>query len=199
MVDTDRAAIGETAAETTADIYWELDPALRFVAFSGRALAPAGIEPAEVLGKTPWQHGTFLEDPWAAHRAALRARQPFDDFVYRCLNSSGEVRYLSSSGRPVFDEKGVFLGYRGTAKDISEHKRMALRLSIEHSVARVLEEAQEIAPAMTEVIRIVCNALGWACGARRVGTSEGLRCAETWGIEAPGIAEFLAATREHAP
>jgi C4-dicarboxylate-specific signal transduction histidine kinase len=45
----------------------------------------------------------------------LDIRQPFRDFVYSTLN---EV-YVRVSGKPVFDANSNFLGYRGTATDIT--------------------------------------------------------------------------------
>jgi C4-dicarboxylate-specific signal transduction histidine kinase len=47
------------------------------------------------------------------------AHQPFRDFVYCTVNESGSPVYVRSSGKPLFDASGNFLGYRGTGTDIT--------------------------------------------------------------------------------
>lgn len=78
----------------------------------------------------------------------------------------GELRYISTGGQPIFDEKKRFKGYRGTAKDVTQRVQMDLRLAIEHAVTRVLEESDSIGEATPQIIRVICETLDWACGAR---------------------------------
>jgi C4-dicarboxylate-specific signal transduction histidine kinase len=60
------------------------------------------------------------------------AHQPFRDFVYSTLSEDGSPVYVRSSGKPLFDATGNFLGYRGTGTDITatiraDHAEQALR------------------------------------------------------------------------
>ncbi len=48
----------------------------------------------------------------------LDAHRPFRDFVYT-VNGTGSPVYVRTSGKPVFDANGNFLGYRGTGTDIT--------------------------------------------------------------------------------
>ena len=57
-----------------------------------------------------------------AHRRALETHQPFREFEYLRRGPKGDV-WLSTSGVPVLDEAGRFMGYRGVGRDISERKR----------------------------------------------------------------------------
>jgi signal transduction histidine kinase len=62
----------------------------------------------------------------------LDSRQPFRDFEYSTLNENGSLIYVRVSGKPVFDAKGNFLGYRGTGADVTaisraDHAEEALR------------------------------------------------------------------------
>ena len=50
----------------------------------------------------------------------MDARQPFRDFRYRLRAPDGQLRHISTSGKPVFDEYGNFCGYRGTGNDITQ-------------------------------------------------------------------------------
>jgi C4-dicarboxylate-specific signal transduction histidine kinase len=49
----------------------------------------------------------------------LDAHQPFRDFVYSATRRDGSAVYLRTSGKPFFDAKGDFLGYRGVAADVT--------------------------------------------------------------------------------
>jgi C4-dicarboxylate-specific signal transduction histidine kinase len=49
----------------------------------------------------------------------LDARQPFRDFVYPAVRFDGSLMYVKVSGKPCYDAKGAFLGYRGTGNDVT--------------------------------------------------------------------------------
>ena len=80
------------------------------------------------------------------------------------------------------------------AQDISEQKMAELRQVMEHSVTRVLAEASTAEEAMPQLIRTVCESLGWACGAHWQWdeSHEQLRIAGSWHIGVPEVAEFVA-------
>jgi diguanylate cyclase (GGDEF)-like protein/PAS domain S-box-containing protein len=185
--------------ELSADWYWEQDAELRFVVTAGATDARGGITAESHIGKCRWElpHTEILGQTWQEHKSLLQARQPFHDLLLRRTDANNETHYISVSGRPVFDERGAFCGYRGVAKDVTLRVRMDLRLAIEHSVTRVLEESNSIAEAMPRIIRVICESLGWACGARSEHDERNqvIRFAETWGVASAGIDEFLEATR----
>ena len=106
-------------AEMTSDWFWETGHDHRFTTFRG---AVAGIDARNILGATRWELAKDLEEEpekWRAHRTALDAHQPFRGFTYRLARSDGIVGYVSTSGRPVFDQGEHFLGYRGTSTDVT--------------------------------------------------------------------------------
>ena len=59
----------------------------------------------------------------ARHRATLEGHLPFKDFVLARADADGRVTYVSHTGRPIFDDKGDFRGYRGVARDITARVR----------------------------------------------------------------------------
>ncbi len=186
-------------AELAADWYWEQDAELRFVATGSATNAPGGITTAEAyVGKRRWElPGTeILNQTWDEHKAVLAARKPFHDLMLRRLGPSGVAHYISVSGGPIFDQ-GRFRGYRGVGKDVSARVRMDLRLAIEHSVTRLLGEANSIAEASPRIIRMICETLGWTCGARYESDerSQTMVCAETWGIPSAAVSAFLEVPR----
>src|SRR5260221_1894683 len=56
---------------------------------------------------------------WAAHKAELAERKPFRDFRYIRTGNDGVVHHISVNGKPMFDEPGVFRGYRGAGREIT--------------------------------------------------------------------------------
>ena len=118
--------------DTAADRLWEMDADLRLV-FVSAGIQDTMPAPEVVLGKTRWEIAGVDPDcnaSWRAHVADLMARRPFRDFEFEITIPNGEVRYHSVSGIPLFDKQGVFVGYRGTVRDVT-----ALRMAheqIEH-------------------------------------------------------------------
>jgi PAS domain S-box-containing protein len=108
-------------AETGSDWLWETGPDHRFTRISDH-LKIAGVEPEARVGQTRWQFGFSAgaeREKWIAHIAAHELREPFRDFVYSLMRPDGSTMYVKTSGRPVFDDRGQFLGYRGTGSDIT--------------------------------------------------------------------------------
>ncbi|MBM3555030.1 MAG: PAS domain S-box protein, partial [Alphaproteobacteria bacterium] len=108
--------------KVAADWFWEQDENLRFTFVSSENEVHSGLGSAEHIGKTRYETNPLgvTAAAWAEHEALLAARKSFRDFRIGRVNRSGEERVLSISGIPVFDAEGVFRGYRGTGRDITE-------------------------------------------------------------------------------
>lgn len=121
-------------AETASDWFWETGPDHRVTRVSDH-LNSVGIRPSSLTGLARWDFATDAEtepEKWQQHRAMHEAHQPFRDFVYSALSGDGSPVYVRSSGKPLFDAGGNFLGYRGTGTDITamiraDHAEQALR------------------------------------------------------------------------
>ena len=113
--------------ELSSDWYWEMDSEFRFTRIEyGTKGSRSGLLPTEALiGRRRWELEVGLVQPasWDEHRALLQARQPYRDLLTRSLGQNGEVHYVASSGDPVFDAHGHFVGYRGVSKDVTEEVR----------------------------------------------------------------------------
>ena len=110
--------------ELSSDWYWEQDADMRFTQISSRVHEFA-LGSEEDIGKTRWEIARLhmTDEQWQPHKAALAAQRSFQDFVYQRYDVYGDLRIISVSGRPIFDEAGRFQGYRGTGRDITEKKR----------------------------------------------------------------------------
>jgi len=110
-------------SDLSSDWYWEHDAEGRFVQLAGD-LSVNGIPMSSVMGRTRWEIGALnmSEADWTRHRAVLQARQPFRDLELQRQRPDGSMHWISVSGVPVFDAKGLLRGYRGVGRDITERK-----------------------------------------------------------------------------
>ncbi|MHA1154440.1 MAG: PAS-domain containing protein, partial [Alphaproteobacteria bacterium] len=120
-------------AEIAGDWIWETGPDLRYTYFSNRFQESVGVDPKHLLGRT--RRDLMGEDPQQPHLRAhledLGARRSFRNFEYSFSPGVGGNRYLRVSGKPIYDTRGRFLGYRGTGTDVTEEvaaKKTAARL-----------------------------------------------------------------------
>src|SRR5437016_5088911 len=113
----------ESLIDLSSEWYWEQDEECRFTLVTGSAAGHGGIDTKNFLGTYRWDRGAVPVGDggsWDKHKAALKARQPFTDFLFKRPDSKGGMRYISTSGQPIVDGKGRFRGYRGIAKDITD-------------------------------------------------------------------------------
>ncbi len=78
----------------------------------------------------PWEVAEIGmgEAEFDAHRADLEAHRPFAGMLVRRRDAQGRARVHSVSGEPRFTADGIFDGYWGVARDVSEEMRAAARL-----------------------------------------------------------------------
>jgi len=113
-------------AESSSDWFWEMDPDLKINYVSDRIADITGYPAIYNIGKTRQDlSGEDVEtEKWRDHLQALARREPFKDFYYIRTGPDGEAQHILTSGVPVFDPAGAFLGYRGTATNITERQRL---------------------------------------------------------------------------
>ncbi len=108
-----------------ADWYWEQDEEFRYTRISESATAGPPVAWPERLGRTPWQLGRvgLSDEQVDAHRADLEAHLPFRNLLLQQRDTTGRLRTHSLSGEPKFDADGVFRGYWGVARDVTDEVR----------------------------------------------------------------------------
>ncbi|HEV2610740.1 MAG TPA: EAL domain-containing protein [Noviherbaspirillum sp.] len=186
--------------ELLSDWYWEQDEEFRFTVMTGKGLQNAHIDPRLLMGTRRWdgnRTAVSLDGSWERHRAMLEAHQPFTNFIYKTIRAKDRAQYLSTSGEPIFDAGGRFRGYRGIGKDVTQQVQLEMRRTIEHAVTRILASSEDVAGCMSRIIQVICETLGWTCGAHwRVDEARDmLCCAESWSVASFPIEEFLQAGR----
>lgn len=111
-----------------ADFYWEQDIKCRFTEIQ-RIGTRSDIRIdtlQEALGKAPWQMSTIVPQSatWAQLQDMMARRESFQDVEWRWDTDPENPCVTSVSGEPVFNECGMFLGYHGLMRDITEKKRL---------------------------------------------------------------------------
>ena len=106
--------------ESASDWYWETGPDHRFISVSDQ-LNPLGMPTRQIGTKRGDLASDLEEEPekWRRHMADLDAHKPFRDFRYRATSWDGSEVYIATSGKPLFDPQGRFLGYRGVGSDLT--------------------------------------------------------------------------------
>lgn len=126
-------------ARSTSGWFWEMDANLRFVFFSPNVEDITGVAPEWHYGKTREELGipqSVDPEQWREHLATLQRGEPFRNFIFQRSGPDG-LKWMQTSGVPIFNAAGVFEGYRGNATDVTaqvlaEQRGQVLVDAIEH-------------------------------------------------------------------
>ena len=189
----------ECLMELSAAFYWEQDEDYRFIVSIGPATDTNGFDPHYLIGKRRWDDGAVPvgDNSWDRHKADLRARRPFENFLYARPDRDGTFRYINSSGRAIFDEAGRFRGYLGVARDITQEYRAQHLLKLEHAVSSALAQTAGINDALLASIQAICQAEDLEAGEYWSLDEEAqvMRYYEGWCIDDAAVRRFTSEAR----
>jgi diguanylate cyclase (GGDEF)-like protein/PAS domain S-box-containing protein len=108
-------------ADASSDWIWETDSALNFVFVSERVAQLTGRPADAIVGRRldDLFHQGDNAAQWARYKNALAHTQPFRNVLALCDDADGGRLTLRIAGKPSLDAAGRFVGYRGTATDIT--------------------------------------------------------------------------------
>ncbi len=127
-------------SEAGSDWVWEMGADFCYTYASEQLCNLLGVTAADVIGLRHGDlpgHQKLSSAGWKAHYEDMEKHQPFRSFQYTFQKPSGRVHTLNISGKPVFDHKGKFHGYRGVGSDVTRHVK----------ARRKLRKAKEMAQA----------------------------------------------------
>ena len=214
-----------TLVEATTDFIWAIDGDGRYTYASPAVSELLGYEPEEIIGKSP----LYLMPPSEGRRAAAQfaatmgARSSFTVMERRVCRKDGAVIVVETSGVPILDVSGAFVGYRGIDRDITKRKgveqamqrRDALLDAVTTSAAE-LAWAPSLDEAMPKVMKLVGETIevdrivvlerprepggppicqyGWDCAAVRFGVDAAILATGFFG--SPDVLALMAPLRE---
>ena len=108
-------------ADASSDWIWETDAEHTFVFVSERVALLTGRPAEAIVGRRLdelFYHGDNAAQ-WNRYKSAMANAQPFRNVLALCDDADGGRLTLRIAGKPSVDAAGRFLGYRGTATDIT--------------------------------------------------------------------------------
>jgi len=129
-------------AESMSDWIWEIDADGVYTYCSGNFLATLCYQKGEIIGKTPFDFMPADEANRvrAVFNEIFKVKKAFHDLENWNLSKDGRRVCMRTSGVPIFDNAGDFLGYRGVDSDITQRKQMEESLCESENKFRVLTE-----------------------------------------------------------
>ncbi|MFC0240449.1 sensor domain-containing protein [Rhodopseudomonas telluris] len=146
---------------TASDWCWESGPDHRLLPYPKSLDGNDALQTVASGGKARWELSYAPEDAdaMALHRADMEAHRPFRDFIYTSIGNDGSRICINTSGKPIFADDGTFLGYRGTASDITQLE--AARALLDQRT-RALEEAHQLGKIGTWHHRVEIGRTVWS-------------------------------------
>ncbi len=134
-------------AYSSGDWIWETDLNGVFTYCSEKIEDILGYKPHEIIGKRAYDFMPEDEiDTRKIIEETVRKREPFEDIQSWHIAKNNKRICSLTSGVPIFDSRGEFIGYRGIDKDITERKQAEMKINeVMKELSRSNKELEQFA------------------------------------------------------
>ncbi len=129
--------------DSLADAVWWKDTRSRYLGCNRVFASFAGVEPAELIGKTdremPWADNDAYSADWFIgwDQVVMESGNSKFGIVEQIRSAAGEPRWVATNKIPLRDPSGEIIGILGTFQDVTE------RRNAEEELRRTLDELDE--------------------------------------------------------
>ena len=144
----------EEISQTSSDWVWEVNEEGIYTFVSDRVEDFLGYKASEIIGKSPFDTMPTQEAEIIANKfiGYVSKHKPFKNLQNINIHKNGNHVVLQTSGFPIFNNIGEFIGYRGTDRDITDINNLVNNLN----------EAQELAKIGHWELDLITNKLHWS-------------------------------------
>ncbi|NJR59499.1 MAG: PAS domain S-box protein [Cyanobacteria bacterium CRU_2_1] len=139
--------------ETTNDWVWEIDENFVYTYVSPKVFDILGYIPEEVLGKTPFDlmPSEEVDRVSIVFGTMFANRQCLTYFEMINIHKQGHKINLEMNGIPFSDINGIFRGYRGINRDITQRKQ------VENEILRSLQQEKELNELKSRFVSMISH------------------------------------------
>jgi PAS domain S-box-containing protein len=135
-------------ADNTFDWEFWLSPAGQFAYVSPSCQRVTGYSAAEFMADVDlFFRIIHPDDQERLHKHSLHVLQAMcpdeKQSEYRIIDKSGSVHWIGHICQPVFNDQGVFLGIRGSNRDITDRKKVQEESDLQYARSKAIIESSE--------------------------------------------------------
>ncbi len=119
-------------AHAGANIFWETNSQKEFSYVSGNTETMFQLSSQEMLKKTfnqVYESDSIVEFPWNNFQQLVNEHKSIENIIFKTKLVSDDVKIALINGHPIYGKNGVFKGYRGIIKEITQEHTLTQKLA----------------------------------------------------------------------